>query len=310
MIASKLQYGDEIRVVAPSMSLSEVWSNVRQHAIDFWDKENFHLSYSARSHELDKYHSSSITSRVSDLHEAFLDPNVKMIISCLGGFNANQILPYLDYELIANHPKIICGYSDITALLNAIYARTGLITYHGPHFSTFGFNKDNEYTKNALFKCIKDKKPFAVSPSQNTDKYHIIQEGTCEGIIIGGNLCTLNLLQGTPYMPNIRSKILFLEDDNIMGQYFSYEFERNLVSLLQSEGAESVKGIILGKFDKSCGMTLERVADIVCGKVPPNIPVVFGVDFGHVFPIITFPIGGTAQITANREKVIINVIEH
>ena len=219
MIASKLQYGDEIRVVAPSMSLSEVWSNVRQNAIDFWDKEIFHLSYSAHSHELDKYNSSSITSRVSDLHEAFLDPNVKMIISCLGGFNANQILPYLDYELIANHPKIICGYSDITALLNAIYARTGLITYHGPHFSTFGFNKDNEYTKDALFKCIKDKKPFAVSPAQNTDKYHIIQEGTCEGIIIGGNLCTLNLLQGTPYMPNIRSKILFLEDDNIMGQY-------------------------------------------------------------------------------------------
>ena len=154
MIASKLKHGDEIRVVSPSRSLSEVWHDVHHRAVDFWKKEGFKLTYSTHSTELDEYHSSSISSRVTDLHEAFLDPNVKMIISGLGGFNANQILRYLDYDLISRNPKIFCGYSDITALSNAIYAQTGLVTYYGPHYSTFGFNNETEYTKQAFLYCL------------------------------------------------------------------------------------------------------------------------------------------------------------
>lgn len=310
MIASKLKVGDEIRVVAPSRSLLEVWNNVHQHAMEFWKKEGFHLSYSSHSRELDKYHSSSIRARIEDLHEAFLDPNVKMIITSLGGFNANQLLRYLDYELIAKNPKIICGYSDITALLNAIYAKTGLVTYHGPHYSTFGFDREYEYTRQAFLSCLTNDAPFLISPSKTASEYHAIQEGDCEGTVIGGNLCTLNLLQGTPYMPDICNKVLFLEDDNIMGEYFSYEFDRNLESLLQINGADTIKGIIFGRFEESCNMTLERITDIVCNKVPSNIPVAFGVDFGHVLPITTFPIGGTVSITVKKENTKIVVVSH
>ncbi len=158
--------------------------------------------------------------------------------------------------------------------------------------------------------CLTDDAPFVISPSKTASKYHAIQEGNCEGTVIGGNLCTLNLLQGTPYMPDICNKVLFLEDDNIMGEYFSYEFDRNLESLLQIDGADTVKGIILGRFEESCGMTLERVTDIVRNKVPSNIPVVFGVDFGHVFPITTFPIGGTVSITVKKENTKIVVVSH
>ena len=128
-----------------------------------------------------------------------------------------------------------------------------------------------------------------VTPSETAAKYHTIQEGTCEEMIIGGNLCTLNLLQGTPYMPDISNKVLFLEDDNIMGDFFCYEFDRNLESLLQIEGANTIKGIVFGRFNDSCGLTVETIADIIQDKVPANIPVIFGVDFGHVFPMITFP---------------------
>jgi len=139
-----------------------------------------------------------------------------MIITCLGGFNANQLLCHLDYDLIAKNPKILCGYSDITALHNAIYAKTGLVTYHGPHFSTFEFDRETEYTRKAFVDCVIKDVTVTVVPSKSAVKYHTIQEGVCEGTIIGGNLCTLNLLQGTPYMPDIRDKVLFLEDDNIM----------------------------------------------------------------------------------------------
>lgn len=310
MIANKLKRGDEVRVIAPSRNLTEVRQDVHNHAIDFWEREGFHISFSKNSQEVNQFHSSSIASRVEDIHEAFLDPNVKMVITCLGGFNANQLLRYLDYDLIAKHPKIFCGYSDITALSNAIYARTGLVTYHGPHFSTFGFDKEIEFTRNAFINCIMNDSPIAVTPSEVAAKYYTIQEGTCEGSIIGGNLCTLNLLQGTPYMPEIKNTVLFLEDDNIMGPYFCYEFDRNLESLLQTEGAETIKGIVFGRFDESCGLTIETISDIVREKVPDNIPVIFGVDFGHVFPMITFPVGGTVRISADKDSVEIQLITH
>ena len=310
MIAKKLKYDDEIRVIAPSRSLSKVWSNAHNRAVELLQNEGFHISYSANCRELDKYHSSSIASRVKDIHEAFLDPKVKMIITCLGGFNSNQLLRYLDYDLIANNPKILCGYSDVSALLNAIYAKTGLVTYHGPHHSTFGFEGEIEYTKKSFFECLMNDKQFDILPSETASKYYVIQEGECQGTVIGGNLCTLNLLQGTQYMPNVGNKVLFIEDDNIMGEYFSYEFDRNFESLLQLDGADTIKGIVFGRFEESCGMTLERITDIVRGKVPAGIPVVFGVDFGHVLPMVTFPIGGTVNITAYNDNTRIVVVSH
>ena len=152
--------------------------------------------------------------------------------------------------------------------------------------------------------------PIPVAPSETAVKYHTIQEGVCEGTIIGGNLCTQNLLQGTPYMPDIRNKVLFLEDDNIMGDYFCYEFDRNLESLLQVEGADTIKGIVFGRFDDSYGLTVETITDIIRDKVPYNIPVLFGVDFGHVFPMITSPIGGTISIRTNENRAEIVIVTH
>ena len=138
----------------------------------------------------------------------------------------------------------------------------------------------------------------------------MIQEGICEGAIVGGNLCTLNLLQGTPYMPDLKDKVLFLEDDNIMGDYFVYEFDRNLQSLLQTYGAESIKGIVFGRFEESCKMDKEMIQKIIKDKVAPHIPVIFGVDFGHVFPMITYPIGGKVRVEAKDDKANIQILEH
>ena len=152
--------------------------------------------------------------------------------------------------------------------------------------------------------------PFTVEPSATAQHYTVIQKGQCEGVIIGGNLCTLNLLQGTPFMPDIKNKVLFIEDDNIMGDYFTYEFDRNLQSLLQMDGGESVKGIIFGRFDESCKMTEEAVKAIINEKISPEIPVVFGVDFGHVYPMISFPVGGKMRLSAYGDKTEIQIIEH
>ena len=194
--------------------------------------------------------------------------------------------------------------------MHAIYAKTGLVTYHGPHFSTFGFDKEAEYTQKHFYDCVMKDGPIFIQPSKNAEKYYIIQEGACEGEIIGGNLCTLNLLQGTPYMPDLRDKVLFIEDDNIMGDYFVYEFDRNLQSLLQVYGAESIKGIVFGRFEESCKLDKDVIKKVIKDKVSPDIPVIFGVDFGHVFPMITFPIGGKVKLEARENALNIQILEH
>ena len=151
MLAPKLQKGDEIRIIAPSRSLAIVRDEIFNKALFSLNNQGFHVTFSKHSREIDDWNSSSIQSRVDDIHEAFLDNNVKAILTAIGGFNVNQILEHIDYEIIRQHPKILCGYSDITALLNAVYAKTGLITYHGAHFSTFGFEIErNIHKKHSL----------------------------------------------------------------------------------------------------------------------------------------------------------------
>ena len=111
-------------------------------------------------------------------------------------------------------------------------------------------------------------------------------------------------------MPDIRNKVLFLEDDNIVGDYFCDEFDRNLESLLQVEGAQTIKGIVFGRFEDCCGLNAEVIKDIIQDKVAKDIPVIFGADFGHVYPMITFPIGGTVRILANHEMAEMAILTH
>ena len=310
MIPPKLKKGDEIRIIAPSGSLSRVRTDVLERALAYLDENGFKVTYSTNCREMDQFSSSSVESRVADLHEAFADPDVKAVMACIGGFNVNQILPYIDYDLIRANPKILCGYSDITALLNAVYARTGMVTYHAPHLAALGFLREREYTHKYLTACLMNEEPVPVVPSETAGNYTVLQEGTCEGEIAGGNLCTLNLLQGTRYMPDLRDRVLFIEDDNIMGDYFPYEFDRNLQSLLQVSGAESVRGIVFGRFDESCKLTEDTIRAIVKGKVPAGIPVVFGADFGHVFPMISFPVGGRVKLSAAGDRIDLQITEH
>lgn len=309
MYAEKLQAKDEIRVIAPSESLSAVRKDIFENALEYLRGKGYKITFSRHSEEIEYASTASIKARVEDLHTAFSDRNVKAILTANGGFHVNQILEYIDYSLIARNPKIISGYSDITALLNAIYAKTGVVTYHGPHFSTFGYECGREYTAEYFLKCAAYGKEYRAEPSFGAGEYKVIQEGSCEGTIIGGNLCTFNLLQGTEYMPKLEDVILFLEDDNIMGDYFIPEFERNLQSLLQTENSR-IKGIVFGRFTQDCKMDAEAVARIVKDKRQlRDIPILFNADFGHVFPMITFPIGGTAGILAKGDRAEITIYQ-
>lgn len=321
MLYQKLKLGDEIRIIAPSRSLVNLDFNRNEYAQKKLEEYGFKVSVSKYANDSDFAKSSSIQKRVDDIHTAFLDKNVKAIITATGGYNVNQLLKYIDYNIIKENPKIICGFSDITALLNAIYKKSGLITYYGPNLFNFGMEKGFEYTYEYFCKMLLNNETFEVKPSEkwSNDRWwknqeerefienegmFVINEGEAEGTIIGGNLCTLNLLQGTEFMPDLADKILFIEDDDMAGNKFQYEFDRNLESLLQLPNANKIKGIVLGRAEKDCDMNSDLWKAIIKNKdILNNIPVIGGCDFGHTTPTITFPIGGSARIQAHKDKV-------
>jgi muramoyltetrapeptide carboxypeptidase LdcA involved in peptidoglycan recycling len=220
---------------------------------------------------------------------------------------------------------VFCGFSDITALGTAIYARTGMVTYSGPHFSTFGMEKGLEYTLEYFKKCLLETTPFAVAPSRewSDDQWHrdqsnrsfipnegfqIINEGQAEGKLLGGNLCTLNLLQGTAYMPSLADSILLVEDDE---ESKPPTFDRDLQSLLHQPGFEGVKGMIIGRFQKNSEMEREKLVKIIRSKQElEGIPVIADADFGHTTPQFTFPVGGRGKLSAIHGKVNFTVTEH
>ena len=142
VLANRLKPGDEIRVIAPSASMALVKEEQLDLALTRLKGLGFQISYGEHVYKHDEFYSTSIADRIFDLHTAFLDPNVKAILAAIGGYNANGLLNEIDFELIRNHPKVFCGYSDMTALNLAIYHKTGLVTYSGPHFSTFGYKQE------------------------------------------------------------------------------------------------------------------------------------------------------------------------
>lgn len=328
IVPSKLKKGDEIRIIAPSRSLSLVTEETIKLAKEKLEKQGYKVTFSENCRESDMFMSSSIKSRVEDIRQAFKDKKVKAILTVIGGFNSNELLPYLNYKLIKDNPKILCGYSDITALSNAITAKTGLVTYSGLHFSTWAMKKGFEYNLNYFNKCLVEDKSYSVKSSETwsddawyrdqenrkfekNEGYVVISKGEAEGTILGGNLCTLNLLQGTEFMPNISNSILFLEDDDMTGSFFGVEFNRNLQSLIHQPNFKKVKGIVLGRFQKKAEMTIEKLKYIIKTKKElKSMPIIANADFGHSNPFITFPIWGTVKISAFKGKVKIEIIKH
>jgi muramoyltetrapeptide carboxypeptidase LdcA involved in peptidoglycan recycling len=321
----KLKAGDEIRVIAPATSLNVVSEAVRDLALRNFKALGFEISFSANSELIDLFNSSSIQARVDDIHAAFSDPGIKAVFTALGGYNSNELLEYLDYDLIRENPKIFCGYSDITAIETAIHTKAGLVTYSGPHFSTFGMEKGLDYTLEYFRQCLMETGPYFIDPSNSwsddrwyrdqqrrqffpNEGYLVINEGVAEGKILGGNLCTLNLLQGTMYMPDLPGSILFLEDD-----YESHilTFNRDLQSLIHQRGFNEVNGLILGRFQKASEATQEKLIAMIKAKnTLDEIPVIANADFGHTTPQLTFPIGGRCRVLARQGEVTLEMIEH
>jgi muramoyltetrapeptide carboxypeptidase len=327
-LAPKLKEGDLIRVIAPARSLALIREDQRAIACQRLAQLGLQLSFGKHVEERDEFNSSSIESRLEDLHEAFRDPLVKGVMTVIGGFNSNQLLRHLDWDLIRANPKVFCGYSDITALQNAILRKTGLVTYSGPHFSTFGMKQFSDFTLSHFRRCLFEEAPYGLEPSESwsDDAWYLDQdrrefipnpgylalgEGSTEGRLVGGNLCTLNLLQGTEYMPGLEDSVLFVEDDEAMGSMTYVEFDRNLQSLLHLPDFSKVRALLIGRFQKRSEMSEQRLRRILGTKRElSSIPIIGNVDFGHTDPALTLPIGGTARVVVQGGQASITLLRH
>ena len=324
----KLTEGSHIRVIAPSRSFNIISDNCREIAIEQFRKLGIKVSYSKHADEIDDFLSSSIQSRLDDLHEAFQDKSVDGILTAIGGFNTNQLIDKIDYDLIKRNPKIICGYSDITCLTHAITTKTGMVTYSGPHFSSFGMIKGFEYTLEYFKKCLMSDQPYQINPTpvysddmwfidqekrnfRPNENYYIINtvdKQKISGRIVGGHVRCIASLQGTEFWPDLTNSVLFLEEDEEISPQV---FDRMLQSLIHQKDFKSVKAILIGRFQDATKMSKELLTQIIKTKEAlKNIPVIANIDIGHTTPIITYPIGGKIDIDLTDSKPVVTIDKH
>ncbi|HFU4497397.1 TPA: S66 peptidase family protein [Streptococcus suis] len=304
----RLKKGDHIRVVSPSSSIESIGGfEANVAAKKKLEALGFRLSFSEHYFENDIFDSAPIASRVADLEAAFANETVDAVLTTIGGFNCNELLPYLDFDLIAQNPKIFCGYSDTTALLNAIYAKTGMQTYMGPAYSSFKMEQGQQYQTTSWLNAVtQDTYHLTPSLEWSSDAWYlpnaprtfyptewkVYNPGQASGIAIGGNISTLNLLTGTEFTPRPDKYVLFLEeaedDDYLI-------IARHLTALLQTY--PNPQAVVFGRFPKETKLTEEILLTILYKHpILKKVPVLYDLDFAHTQPLFTITIGGQVEI--------------
>ena len=301
ILPPKLNIGDIIGVVAPSNPI--IGDNIEElnRAKEIVEKSGFKVKYSKNLFSNTNGYCSTAKEKAEDINEMFADKNVKMIWCAKGGNNSNSTFEYLDYELIKQNPKIICGYSDITSLTNIITENTGLVTFSGTNFKTIATDETDFSYKQALSRFVDGS--LKIEPEN--EKYIRIQEGKAEGELIGGNLSLTKELVCGKYSIDFTDKILFLEE-------LGYESDPAVVSnslyyMKQNGVFDKIKGLWIGNYEHQSGITLEKIIlDVLENKY--KFPIIKSNNFGHIENKTVIPIGTNAEINTN-ENIKIKLIE-
>lgn len=296
IIPEKLKKGDLIGVVAPSNPI--IGDNIEeiQKAKEIIENLGFKVKFATNLFSNTNKYSASAREKAQDINEMFRDSNVKMIWCAKGGENSNSIFEYLDFNLIKQNPKIICGYSDITSLTNIITERTGLITYSSTNFKTIATDETDYSLKQVLSRFVDG----SLQLGEPTD-YIIIQKGSCEGKLVGGNLSLTRALSAGKYNIDFTDKILFLEE-------LGFETEPALVSnylyyMKQNNIFKKVKGIWLGNYTHESQITLEQILlDTIYNEFEG--PIIKSNNFGHIEKKIVIPIGINVKIDTSSDLTI------
>ena len=296
-----LALGDTVGLVSPSSATDEHMS--LQLAQEAMEALGFKVKMGAHAFARRGYLAGSDAERAGDLNAMFADREVKAIICLRGGSGAGRLLPLLDYERIRRNPKILLGYSDITALHCAIQAKTGLVTFHGPigsgSWNRFNVDQFQRVLLQRELVQYQNKLEAGDELVPRRNRTTTITPGKVQGELVGGNLSVLVALAGSPYMPDFSGKILFLEDVSEA----PYRIDRMLSTLKLMGALDQIAGFIFGDCsDCNPGggygsLTLEQILDDYIR--PLKIPAYSGAMIGHIREQFIVPVGGKVELDAD-----------
>lgn len=297
-----LKKGATIGLIAPGFIFSEEILSTTKGLLE---KMGYTAYYTERLSKRHGYFSNTDVERATDLNHMFENKNVDGILCIRGGYGCTRILKLIKYDLIKSNPKPLIGFSDVTALLNSIHKRTGLITFHGPVGSTI----DDNFSKKALIDVVrKPKKEMVLQNAKRTKEQrsnpeyerYTIHPGMAKGVLCGGSLSLIIALIGTPYEIDFTHKLVCLED---VGEA-PYRMDRMLTQLLEGKTFKKASGILFGVC-KGCNSSSDThsftLKEVILDRIKPlGIPAAYGFSFGHVEQNFTFPIGTQAFFDADE----------
>ena len=291
-----LQEGDCIGLAAPA---SPIKRELFFEGVEILQALGFRVHYTPRIFNAKRYLAGSDIDRAAELHDFFINPDIKAIFCCRGGYGSQRLIPHLNPEIITAHPKIFLGYSDLTSLLLYFYSRCRLVTFHGPAVAGDLHRGIEDAVLRQLKGVLTGDEASMQAPSHHPALLTVIRPGEAVGRLIGGCLSLFVCSIGTPFQPDLQDTILFLEDRN---ERF-YAIDRMLTYLKLCGAFEGVRGVVFGHIDP---MPADRnqsydVIDVIADVLGDlNIPILYGFPAGHCPQALTLPFGVEAAIRENR----------
>lgn len=295
----KLKKGDLIGLISPASSPDDMQSV--ENGTTYLENLGYNVILGKNVGKSTGYLAGTDQERIDDIHFMFGKKEVKAIFCLRGGYGTPRILDKIDYKIIRNNPKILVGYSDITALQMAIMQKTGLVTFAGPMVAGDFGREINSFTEKMFWSVITSNKKYGKVTQPGDEHIFSLTKGLARGRIIGGNLAVFASLLGTPYMPPFKEKILLLEEVGEM----PYRVDRMLNQLRLNKVFSQVKGVILGAFT-DCNEHDPLKKTLTLGEVigqyfqSVKIPVAYNFKHGHLTSNITVPFGIAVKLNANR----------
>lgn len=293
MIPEKLRKGDTIGLIAPSSPVDKDDLEIINKSILLMESSGFTVRFAKNALSNTLGYGTTAKEKAEDINAMFENPEIKAIFCISGGFNSNTTFDYLDYDRIKINPKIICGFSDSTSILNIIYNRTGLVTFHGPTFKALT-SWPTSYGYEEVMKRFVE---AGLALGQADDEFQVIQKGKTNGILVGGNLSLINEMVAGKYSIDFTDKILFVEE---LFLETPPELASNYLYHMKQNGVfDKIKGIWIGNYDGS--IALERILlDTLEGQY--KFPIIKSNNFGHIDKKTVIPIGTMAKIDTNSDR--------
>jgi muramoyltetrapeptide carboxypeptidase len=307
--ARPLPAGGTIGVPAPSSpyeNRSEIDRGIR-----WWEERGYRVKLGGGVYARDDYIAGDAAARAADINALFADPEVDVVQALRGGYGASQVVPLLDYDVIADNPKPFVGYSDITALHVAIRQRTGLVTFYGLGLTSMGSPKRKDWSRDVFIKAMTSTEPLGEVPANPDDPYiGALGRGRVTAPLVGGCLWLLRETLATPWEVNLDGCILFFEDVHCP----PWHLDGMLTQLRNAGKLERVAGIAVGEFaesdptkEKDPWLRSKSFEDVLEEHLDPvGVPVLFNLPLGHGEHLATIPFGVIATIDADERKLTID----